>query len=177
MRLFFGLELEQDTVMQVARWRDQQFPPVGRPVPPANFHITLAFIGELTEPALERLCLSVDHWLESGVMAGATIDLDHTGYWHKPGIYWLGPSHCPTQLSRLAEKLRILSCAVGARRDKRQFQPHITLFRGCTSAPPPPLVAPALSLSYQHVTLFESRQGRQGVSYHPLRHWELEACA
>ena len=30
-----------------------------------------------------------------------------------------------------------------------------------------------IGMVYQHFTLFESRQGKSGVSYHPLQHWEL----
>ena len=48
MRTFFALELLGKTAIQVSDWRDRQFGPVGRAVPPANFHITLAFIAELT---------------------------------------------------------------------------------------------------------------------------------
>ena len=63
MRLFFGLELDATTALRVADWRDRQLACAGQPVPPANFHITLAFIGPLSDPAIARLCLSVDEWL------------------------------------------------------------------------------------------------------------------
>ena len=49
MRVFFGLELDASTTLAIADWRDRQLACAGRPVPPANFHITLAFIGELPE--------------------------------------------------------------------------------------------------------------------------------
>lgn len=175
MRLFFGLELDQHTTLRVANWRDRQFSHAGRPVPPANLHITLAFIGELPVSALEQLCLSVDQWLQQDPVPGASVALDQTGYWHKPGIYWLGATSWPEQLSRLAEKLRDLSSGVGGKRDKRAFQPHITLFRRCTRAPPAPAVAPGVTLNYQHFALFESRAGKHGVSYHPLQYWDLAA--
>lgn len=173
MRVFFGLELTQEVALEVATWRDRQFAHAGREVPPADFHVTLAFVGELGEPALERLCHSVDDWLDRDRLPGGELSLDRTGYWHKPGVYWLGSEAWPAELTRLASKLRTLTTGVGGKRDRNAFQPHITLFRRCTAAPPPPALPPLFRLEYRHFTLFESRQGKRGVSYHPLQHWEL----
>jgi 2'-5' RNA ligase len=173
MRVFFGLELDPRTALQVNHWRERQMNCAGKPVPAANFHITLAFLGALSDPALERLCLSVDEWVRHARVAGATLQLDRTGYWHKPGIYWLGASRWPEQLTRLAHKLVSLGGTVGAKHDRNPFQPHITLYRNCSNAPPAPAHAPAIALTYQRFALFESRQGKSGVSYHVLQDWEL----
>ncbi len=173
MRVFFGLELEPTTSVQIADWRDRQLACAGTPVPPANFHITLAFIGALEASAIERMCLSVDDWLAAERIRGATLQLNCTGYWHKPGIYWLGPEKWPEQLSRLAQKLNSLGSAAGAKRDRNPFQPHITLFRQCDAAPPAAVQAPAIRMTCPDFALFESRQGKRGVSYHVLQHWTL----
>lgn len=173
MRTFFGIELPGDVAMQIADWRDRQFSHAGRPVTPANFHITLAFVGELAPGSLERLSESVERWVNTDKPGGDTILLDTTGYWSKPGIYWLGPRSWPDPLSHLAGKLRHLATGAGARRDRNTFQPHVTLFRNCSTAPPAPSGVPQLTLAYQHFTLFESRAGKTGVSYHPLQDWEL----
>jgi RNA 2',3'-cyclic 3'-phosphodiesterase len=176
MRVFFGLELEGTTALQVADWRDRHLACPGRPVPPSNFHITLAFIGPLSDPAIARLCLAVDEWLTRSTVTGATLHLDRTGYWHKPGIYWLGPTAWPEHLARLAQKLTSLASAVGAKQDRNPFQPHITLYRGCNAAPPAPTLTPAIDMTYRHCALFESRQGKQGVSYHVLQDWGLPSA-
>ncbi len=173
MRLFFALELPGETARAVATWRDRELAPVGRPVPAANFHITLAFVGELPAPRLERLCLAVDEWVSRDVPVGGHLQLDRTGYWQKPGIYWLGPSRWPQQLTALAKKLGGLSSGSGGKRDKRRLQPHVTLFRRCQPPPPAPVRQPHFALDYHHFALFESRQGKSGVSYHPLAHWDL----
>lgn len=177
MRTFFGLELPADTAMQIADWRDRQFGPGGRPVPPANFHITLAFIGEVAPPAVERLCHAVDVWLAREDVPGAGLELDCTGYWPKPGIYWLGADSWPRSLSAMAAKLGQLATTAGARRDRNPFQPHVTLFRNCTAAPAAPALQPAFALHFRHITLFESRQGKTGVSYHAVQHWDLSPPA
>jgi 2'-5' RNA ligase len=177
MRVFFGLELDAATAVRVSDWRDRQFAHAGRPVSPADFHITLAFAGELAEPALERLCLGVDGALARRAVAGAELQLDRTGYWHRPGVYWLGPEEWPAELSRLAKKLRDLITSVGGKRDRNPFLPHITLFRRCEVAPPAPAQPPDFRLDYRHFALFESRPGKRGVSYHVLHSWELSPPA
>jgi 2'-5' RNA ligase len=176
MRVFFGLELDGATALHIANWRERQLACVGTPVPPANFHITLAFIGALEEAAIERLCLSVDEWLARTALPGATLQLDTTGYWPKPGIYWLGPGSWPEHLARLAQKLGSLGSAAGAKRERNPFQPHITLYRQCSVPPPAPAHAPSLSMHYADFALFESRQGKRGVSYHVLQDWALQGA-
>jgi 2'-5' RNA ligase len=173
MRVFFGLDLDATTTLQIADWRDRQVACDGRPVPPANFHITLAFIGQISDIAIERLCHSVDVWLAHTKVCGARLNLDCTGYWQKPGIYWLGATSWPDQLEHLAVKLGNLASAVGGKRDRKPFQPHVTLYRRCHTAPVAPLDIPTIALDYQHCTLFESRQGKRGVSYHVLQDWNL----
>lgn len=157
--------------MQVADWRDRQFADIGRPVPPANFHLTLAFLGAVSDSVLERVCLAADSWVAGSAVAGGALTLDCTGYWARPGIYWLGPGTWPDSLSQLARKLGQLATSAGARRDRNPFRPHVTLFRHCTAAPA--VADPRFQLTYQHFTLFESRQGKTGVRYQPLQHWQL----
>lgn len=173
MRVFFGLELEAACALRIAEWRDRQVRCNGRPVPPANFHITLAFIGPLGDSEIERLCHAVEDWLAQVSVDGATLTLDRVGYWQKPGIYWLGPGSWPEHLNQLAYKLGNLASAAGAKRDRNTFLPHITLYRNCAGAPPAPIVTPSIAMDYRHFALFESRQGRQGVSYHVLQDWTL----
>jgi 2'-5' RNA ligase len=172
-RVFFGLELDTATTLKIADWRDRQIACDGRPVPTSNFHLTLAFVGELSESAIERLCLAVDDWLTPSNIRGATLNLDCTGYWAKTGIFWLGATSWPDQLDQMTGKLGNLAGSVGAKRDKRSFQPHVTLYRRCQTAPVAPLDVPNIALDYRHCTLFESRQGRHGVSYHALQDWDF----
>lgn len=173
MRVFFGLDLDRAAAMTVADWRQRQLACDGRQVPPANFHITLAFVGQIQPPALERLCLSVNQWFDHSPVCGSELTLDCVGYWPKPGIFWLGCSAWPRALTELADKLRGIAVNAGGKRDRNPFQPHVTLFRRCHTAPPAPPTTPLIALPYSHFSLFESRQGRQGVSYHSIEDWHL----
>lgn len=173
MRLFFGLELAPQTALAIAAWRDRQLPLAGRPVPAQNFHITLAFLGEVRERGLERLCQMADEICAGGAPHAGELRLDEVGYWPRPGIYWLGPRHWPVELDTLADRLRGLSRQAGGKRDRNRFHPHVTLFRGCDVPPSAPTTEPHFELHYRGFTLFESRQGRKGVLYSPLGHWNL----
>ena len=173
MRLFFALEADPDTAMQIADWRDTTLAVEGRPVPPANFHITLAFVGELSHARSERLADAVDERLVTRAPRTGDLLLDTTGYWAKTGIYWLGPTAWPEDLERLAAQLRGHATAAGARKDGKSFRPHITLYRRCDVPPAAPTTAPAIRWPYGHFSLMESIQGKRGVSYRPIASWAL----
>lgn len=174
MRLFFGLEPDQCTAVQIGNWRDRQCPPVGRAVPLANLHVTLSFLGEVSPQRLERLCASVDSTMGKRPALAGTLWLDEIGFWTKPGILWLGPGAWPDSLSHLAARLARLGSAQGSRLSRTSFRPHITLFRGCTSAPPAPAESPSIEMQYSDFALFESRQGREGVRYQAIQRWPLQ---
>lgn len=173
MRVFFGIEPRPETRQSIADWRDRYGLAAGRPVPPANFHVTLAFIGDINDRELETLCNTIDEHQNGPEFTAGSLTLDLVGYWPGPNIYWMGTSQAPQQIDRLARKLQHLGGLVGARLKKKPFTPHVTLYRRCSEPPPAPVVLPGIEVAYAHVTLFESRLGGAGVSYHPLAEWDL----
>ncbi|TGD72056.1 RNA 2',3'-cyclic phosphodiesterase [Mangrovimicrobium sediminis] len=173
MRLFFALEVPADLALGIADWRARALPLAGREVPAANFHITLAFIGELAEAALDTLCREVDAQIAARPAAAGQLQLDQVGYWPRPGIFWLGPQTWPDTLGGLAHKLGGLGARHGSERRRDRFQPHVTLFRHCTTPPPAPTELPQFALPYREFLLMESRQGRHGVRYAPVAGWSL----
>ena len=173
MRLFFGLEPDSACKAAIADWRDRYARSDGRPVPAGNFHMTLAFLGDVDERRLESLCDAVDNaGLDDGHRS-LILPLDRVGFWPSPGIYWVGPSAPCTFLERLAGKLQNLGQRFGARRDRRVFRPHVTLYRGCSAPPPLPVVSPAIDASFDGFELFESRRERRGVRYEAVSGWPL----
>lgn len=173
MRVFFGLEPDPATQQAIANWRDRYGLAAGRPVPTANFHVTLAFIGEVSDRKLDILCQTVDEHKSGKQFVAGTLLLDQAGFWPGPGIYWLGASRPPPSLNHLARKLQQLGGLVGARLQRKTFTPHVTLYRNCGEPPPAPVSPPAVDLVYDHFTLFESRAGQKNVTYHPLARWDL----
>ncbi|WOJ91937.1 RNA 2',3'-cyclic phosphodiesterase [Congregibacter variabilis] len=173
MRLFFGFDLEPGDKAAIADWRDRHAAASGRPVPPANFHITLAFLGDLDTRVLEHLCDKMDALCTDLPSKPLVIKLDRVGYWPSPRIYWLGTSADCDAIKNTARKLQFMGQAFGSRRERLSFTPHITLYRGCERPPPAPLTMPLITLALREVVLFESKQGRSAVSYTPLAAWPL----
>jgi len=170
VRLFFALGLNPVDATKIGDWRDRQFPGMARAVPLGNLHITLAFLGELDGQRLETLCENVDELALGGPLE---LTLDTIGYWHKPGICWLGPTQWPDRLNRIASRLDELGVAQGGKRARSRYQPHLTLLRGCQSPPPAPLESPRFKMRFADFSLFESRQRKHRVHYESLADWRL----
>lgn len=176
MRLFYGIGLNHQLTTSIGVWRERQLAADGRPVPPANFHVTLAFAGDLPQKSLEYLELTTADCLLSAAAHGTTLCLDQVGYWSKPGILWLGPSRWPDTLETIASALRQQVSKAGGKGDRRVFQPHISLFRNCGKPPANSLQAPSFELFYDTITLYESVKGRRSVHYQPICDWSLASA-
>lgn len=155
--------------MTIDRWRNTMLPPMTRPVPAANLHLTLVFLGEVKPQQREAL------EQQAGVLIIPPFDLhiDQQGYFAGPDILWLGPSVIPTPLHTLVDGLTSSARRVGIQADSQAFVPHITLARRCPTPPPAGLMAPDFHLSFEEFALFESVQGRRGVRYLPRAIWRL----
>lgn len=167
MRLFFALEPDPDCKRAIDAWRNRVLSADGRPVAAANFHVTLAFLGDVDAGRLERLCDAADALTPQ---AGELL-LDRVGWWPRAGIYWLGTSAAPPALATLAGELARCGQRVGAPRDRRAFVPHVTLYRECRAPPPAPATPPALRLPFDGFVLFRSERRRGGVRYEPVADW------
>ncbi|WP_246268947.1 RNA 2',3'-cyclic phosphodiesterase [Acrocarpospora macrocephala] len=147
-------------------------------VEPVNWHITLAFLGEVPDKA--RAELGVRLARAAGHHEPVTLALGRSGAFAKPGravTLWLS-LRAPARLARLAGSL-----AAGARRagaghiDERPYRAHFTLARSRKSAEISPLVE-ALSEfegTFWQATsaqLFESHQGPP-LRYEPIEDYPL----
>jgi RNA 2',3'-cyclic 3'-phosphodiesterase len=134
-----------------------------RPVAPANFHLTLAFIGALdadraTELArrLDRLRSSAFEW-----------ELDHVGHFDRARVLWAsGPES--VSLLALAATVRSELDALGIAYDSKPFSPHVTLLRNVVRWPGQTLpIEPPIVWPCERATLVRSEQGANGVTYMP----------
>jgi len=173
VRLFFGLEPDPSCKAAIADWRDRFGPCDGRAVPAGNFHITLAFLGEIEGRRLEALCSAVEAIRGEGLPEQLSLSLDSFGFWPAVGIYWLGPSSGHAALTALATRLQGVGQRFGARRERRAFVPHVTLYRGCQAPPPIPVLGPSIQADFDAFVLFVSRRERRGVRYEPVAEWSF----
>lgn len=143
---------------------------IGRRVPDANLHLTLAFVGNVTGE--QRACM------ETAVgTVGAppfTLTLDRLGYWPRPRIVWAGATETPEALRELVARLNTALSACGYQPEQRPYQAHVTLSRKAQSPPRrraiPPIVWPAESFC-----LVESVSEEHGSVYRVLATWPLRS--
>jgi 2'-5' RNA ligase len=91
-RLFFAIWPDQAVREQIiAATKSAVDAASGRPIPPENYHITLAFLGSVSAPYLAAV-------RRAGRVLGFptfTLTLARTGYWPRSRIAWLGHAGVP----------------------------------------------------------------------------------
>ena len=139
----------------------------GRPVPPEDIHLTLAFVGAWARARLPEL-------LDIGAQLRGTaveLSLDTLGGFRRAGVAWIGAAATPP-LSALATSLAAALTAAGAVLEDRPLAPHVTLARKCRGPYPDERVTP-LVWTADAVTLLESQTRAEGARYRPLARWPL----
>lgn len=124
MRVFVALELPGDVESQLVV---QQFlMPIPRKVERAQFHVTLCFMGEMRDEALEAL----HEGLLRLRMAPFELALAGFGMFGKarPSAVWAAVVPCDS-LERLQAKVERAGRVAGAEIPARRFVPHVTLGR------------------------------------------------
>ncbi len=142
----------------------------GRPTKVDNFHVTLAFVGEVAADTLDAL-----HAIGAGAAGGGqafTLTLDRCGSFRRQGIAWIGPSVVPEALARLAADLGDRLAQAGFRTEREAFAPHVTLARRCTQRVAAAAAAP-ICWRVDAVTLTASTLTPRGPDYRLLARWSL----
>lgn len=172
MRVFFALPLQEQLKLEIDQWRNDSLPPSQNAVPAANFHITLAFIGQIKDSDIDVLYHRTDQLIKSNTFSKEALKLIDTGFWPKPGILWIGPTDWPDDLTKLAGKLQNVGRNFGAKKAKKSYRPHLTLSKK-THKPSYPIEAPKFELDYNQITLYHSISMKAGVRYTALNSWPL----
>ncbi|WP_312837175.1 RNA 2',3'-cyclic phosphodiesterase, partial [Pantoea sp.] len=153
-------------------WRADAFPAdVGRPIAAANLHMTLAFLGEVSDEKAQVLQQQATRIRQQGF----TLDLDDAGHWPRSGVVWLGCQRTPRGLLQLANLLRSQAARHGCYQSPQPFHPHVTLLRNATRGLPLPPRDFHWQCPVDHFSLFASifEQGR--TRYRQLARWPLES--
>ena len=130
----------------------------GRYLPPANLHLTLAFIGMWPEDITGLL---------PPVQQPFPVTLSHLGIFPKANVLWAGvkPSEA---LDSAARHVRQALSEAGIPFDKQAFNPHITLMRK-PSVPEHVILSeikvPRATMIVQDICLYRSDHGENGMEY------------
>lgn len=179
IRSFFALPLSHEAEFDLACATDGLQPLLDKTlnpeaslrwVPSANYHLTLAFLGDIRRRDVERL-----HDIAQQVVEGmwATEFLLQRFEWFpsalKPRLLVAAPADNPALIdlqSRLSKLLR----QQGFSLESKPFRPHITLARLRDVSQCPDLSGQELDISCEldELVLFSSEQSRVGSVYTPL---------
>ncbi|WP_135450314.1 MULTISPECIES: RNA 2',3'-cyclic phosphodiesterase [Tabrizicola] len=178
IRAFLGIDLPQ--AVRAACQVQQFLLPLPRRVEPENLHLTLVFLGNCPEPALE----AAHQGFEALHVERFALALQGLGLFGKdrPHTAWAGVAPSP-ELSRLQAKVETIARRAGCPIDARKFLPHVTLGR---FPPPDPIDAArleraiALGAGFRtapwvvtELTLWQSHLGGKTARYEVLARYPL----
>ena len=137
MRLFIALDIDAAIRERIVLFMDgvRGFAPDARWMHPESLHLTLKFIGEQPESALD----SIKHELQSIQSEAAQIQFRGYGFFptaKSPRVFWIGIEAGP-QLAILAAAIDNKMVSLGIPKEDRAFSPHLTLARGAGSSGSP----------------------------------------
>jgi RNA 2',3'-cyclic 3'-phosphodiesterase len=169
-RLFFALWPDAATrALVVERTAPHLRAAGGRRVPPANLHVTIAFLGGVAESSLTRLQAAAD-----ALRAAAfELCLARVEHWRGSRVLCLEIPQPPPALLELVAAVGQVQRACGMPPDARPFHAHLTLAR---AAHAPQGLAPdiePIAWAVKTLCLMESVTAAEGARYEQLRSWPL----
>ncbi|MEX0734362.1 MAG: RNA 2',3'-cyclic phosphodiesterase [Steroidobacteraceae bacterium] len=145
----------------------------GQAIPASNLHVTLAFLGMMPGRTFV-------HLVEIGGQGPyPTVELtfDRLEFWVKPRVLVAMPSLIPAAGLEIVDRLWGRIERLGFEREKRPWQPHLTLVRKVRRRPPEGLristVPAGNSDARWTLALVESTTHPSSVRYKALAEWPL----
>ncbi|MGR3364824.1 MAG: RNA 2',3'-cyclic phosphodiesterase [Maritimibacter harenae] len=179
MRCFVALDLPEALIRPLTRL--QAGLEVGRLVEPENLHLTLAFLGDISDATAREVAAGLAE-LPDGPIELELTGLDVMGG-RKPNLVLMDAR--PTQaLVNLQDRVRRVAQDAGIHMERRRFRPHVTLARFQKHMTPkeerglagflafnapyalPPETADSVSLNRSHLR-------EEGAIYEPLAEFLL----
>jgi len=151
----------------------------GRPVPAANLHVTLAFLGSVPERRLGELAEIAKSAATRPGGGGADspggslgLTFDHLEYWRGAQLLCALPAGTPTSIVELARRLQGSLAASGFAPDLKPFRPHVTIVRKVSRPGPMERIDP-VAWGFTGLSLIESRTLPAGPQYDELESFPL----
>lgn len=178
IRAFFALTLPDTVKDQIARLQDAI--PFGRPVDEDNLHLTLAFLGEVTDAQLEAAHEA------AGTITAAPFSVELSGLapfgGARSGVLAAGVAPEP-RLDALAARVRSRLAGAGMALPRERFRPHVTVLRLGAGDAAPEVMARVLTrhadfragpVPVTGFSLVRSHLGAKGARYEQLCRYPLD---
>lgn len=164
-RVFFALwpdhrqrDRLRDTINSVARNVE------GRAIDRRNWHITVAFLGDIDEELIPDLQASASR-IE---VEPFRLAFDRLEFWPRPKVACLVAATVPAGLEKLVRSLQSVLREAGVTPDDRTYRPHITVSRNARAFTTERLTHRA-TFEWSGFELVESVSGPGDVDYVPLK--------
>ena len=179
IRAFVAVDLEPQTVQKIAEAIVRLRPriPGIRWLPPANFHLTLKFLGDIDEAKVEPIAAALERDLCP--FSCFTINAKGLGVFpdlKRPRILWVGL--IGGELNALASRVEKALFPFGFAAERRAFAPHLTVGRWRQFDGSPKELGDEIEKWRGHdfgrskideVILFQSVLKQEGAVYRPLK--------
>jgi len=171
-RLFFALDISSSEKQTIAHWRDNQLKLPFKAIPANNFHVTLAFLGQVNAQQQQNLVASAAQVSKQLFpLINTKLVFEHLGLFNKPKVFYLGLSHCPNWLEKLAKGLSGTAIKEGLFQENRPYCPHLSIYRKAVKTTS--IHSLNISIEINSFSLYQSQSSEQGVIYQPIKTYPL----
>jgi 2'-5' RNA ligase len=177
MRAFLAIDLPENIRAALGRQQAafRAACPDARWTRPEGIHLTLKFLGEISDEQVRRVTEALGNFAPLDVFS---VNIRGFGFFpdaRRPRVFWAGVQ-APPGLGQLAGQVEGAMEKLGFAREPRPYTPHLTLARFQTPRPQPALQAlieplGEISLGEFEVSgffLFESKLSPHGAEYRKL---------
>lgn len=170
MRVFVAVPLDEETRHRLAHLVAERIPEIpGGAVDPSKWHLTLRFLGEADEVALDRIRHSFDSADLGGPFSMAWGGLGAFPRPSRASVLWVAVARGKDRLESLSDATTDALEEAGFPPEDRPFRPHLTIAR----IRPPEDVSDVLDgeplqsvvMKVDRLTLYQSHLGPGGARY------------
>jgi len=169
-RIFFAVDLPAELKTKLLSYQDRLTMVDGNAIKAENFHITLTFLGSVSESKIDRI---LDH-LKLQPASPFEISLQRPLYLSQSKILALSVEFGAERLLAVKKNLdNQLQSVTHFDIEKRRYQPHVSLFRKVEQlADNIPLFEQTFKV--KRLTLMASVPSKKSVRYETIEEWPLQ---
>lgn len=186
MRVFIAVELPEKVKREIAliQERIKVLPDKIKWVSPSSIHITLKFLGEIKEKALNSVFKATCEVAQK--FQPFVVEIEGTGVFphsDNPRVIWIGVGKGSTRLAEIVRSLEERLSSEGFPPERKKWIPHLTLGRvkqlidkeGIKKVVEGERKAPAGEMKVEFISVMQSHLTPGGAIYKPLQRFYLKS--